>query len=180
MHGLVSLLPQPFYHEVELLWDELERECGLVGMRQSPFPHFSWTASESVSESALQAALSRLARQIKPFAISTAGVGIFPGEKPVVFIRAVKSPALFSLHEAILAAVREPLGGALNPLYEPDVWVPHITLASEDVTEENLGAVVRLLAGRDLHWKMQIDNLAFILHHPGNSGEMKFVQRLQA
>ncbi|KPL78974.1 hypothetical protein ADN00_03515 [Ornatilinea apprima] len=180
MHGLVSLLPQPFYHEVELLWDELERECGLVGVRQTPFPHFSWTASESVSESALQAKLNRLARQIKPFAISTAGVGIFPGEKPVVFIRVVKSPALFSLHETILAAVREPLGGTLSPLYEPDVWVPHITLAYEDVSEENLAAVVRMLAGRDLHWKMQIDNLAFILHRPGTSAEMKFVQRFQS
>jgi len=180
MHGLVSLLPQPFYHEVELLWDELERECGLVGVRQTPFPHFSWTVSERVNESALQAALNRLAHQMKPFTISTAGVGIFPGDKPVVFIRVVKSPALFSLHEAILAAVREPLGGALNPLYEPDVWVPHITLALEDVTEVNLGAIVRLLAGRDLHWKMQIDNLAFILHRPGTSGEMKYVQRFQA
>ena len=46
MHGLVSLLPEPFYAQVESIWRELERDFGLTGIRVTPFPHFSWEGVE--------------------------------------------------------------------------------------------------------------------------------------
>lgn len=180
MHALISLLPTPYSQQVENLWDELESVCGVKGVRGTPFPHFTWTTASELSETAVQTALSKLARQIKPFTIAASGIGIFPGNRPVVFIRLVKSPQLFILHEIILNALQEPFHGTLSPLYQPDVWVPHITLGIEDVTEENLGAVVSTLVNKDFQWEMQIDNLSLISTLADGRFGMKFIHRLQA
>ena len=54
MHGIVSLLPQPYYSEVEKLWDRLENNFGLSGIRVTPFPHFSWQIGENYDEPLLR------------------------------------------------------------------------------------------------------------------------------
>ena len=46
MHGLVSLLDPEHYQQVENLWNELEEECGLEGIKVTPYPHFSWLIAE--------------------------------------------------------------------------------------------------------------------------------------
>ena len=36
MHGLVTLLPEPYFAQVESLWDGLEVNFGLNGIRITP------------------------------------------------------------------------------------------------------------------------------------------------
>jgi 2'-5' RNA ligase len=179
MHGVVSLLPQPFYKMIETLWDEFDSRFGLKSVKITPFPHFSWTVARDYSKPDIQAALGRLSKQINPFTVTTSGIGIFPGSQPVVYIRMVKNPDLFSIHESILAGLREPVLKDLDPNYEPDKWIPHITLAYQDLNKENLGAVISWLANQEFHWKFQIDNLAFISGDSDQTSELKYVYRLQ-
>jgi 2'-5' RNA ligase len=40
--------------------------------------------------------------------------------------------------------------------------MPHITLAYEDVTPQNIGAVMQMLAFERYDWEMWIDNLTMI------------------
>ena len=42
MHGIVSLLDQPHYDQVEKLWVEIERRFGIKGIFVTPYPHFSY------------------------------------------------------------------------------------------------------------------------------------------
>jgi 2'-5' RNA ligase len=53
---------------------------------------------------------------------------------------------------------------AIHPtlFYAPEQWVPHITLAYNDVTTANLDCVMRYLAFQSFNWEIQIDNLILV------------------
>jgi hypothetical protein len=173
MHGLVSLLPEPFYEYVQAVWKHLEDEFGLKGIRVTPYPHLSWQIGQNYSLAALEKKIKDVCRETSSFEIRTTGLGVFTGPKPVIYIQVVKSPSLYKLHETIWG-IFSAYGEEISPLYRPDLWTPHISLAYEDVTEENIEDVMAWLSRQNLSWQMNIDNLAFIYEPPGKIGELKF------
>jgi 2'-5' RNA ligase len=173
MHGLVSLLPTPYYERVEDLWNELEDTFGLRGIRVTPYPHFSWQIAGEYDFAALEAAIGRITAETPPFNVRTAGLSLFTGPRPVLYIPVVKDEPLLKLHariwEAALAASQD-----ASPYYSPPAWMPHISLAYEDLTPENIGAVMEALAFRSFAWEMTIDNIALIYEPDGETGALKF------
>lgn len=172
MHGIVTLLPQPFYAEVEALWDELEQSAGLRGIRVTPFPHFSWQIGSHYPEEALAQALERLAAETEPFPACGGGLGFFTGASPVMYIPVVKTRRLAKFHRRVWETLL-PLGEGVSPHYAPESWMPHISLAYGDVTQENIGAAVACLAHRTLLWDFQVDNLAYGYEPDGAVGVIK-------
>ena len=161
MHAIVSLLPQPIYREVEEIWDQLEQEFGLQGVRPARFPHFSWQGARDYDESALEKTLSRFAAQIHPFKVRTTGLGVFSGVQPVLFIPVIKTRQLADLHRQIWQDL-ESDGSGINPYYCPDNWTPHISLALTDLTTATIGPVIETLALKTFNWEFEVDNLAHI------------------
>jgi len=172
MYGVVSLLPQPFYDRVEGLWKELEEE-GLHGVWVTPYPHFSWQVAETYAEEDLAQTLRELARQTAPFDVHTAGLGLFGGEQPVLYIAVVKSPELMAFHQRLWTALA-PLSQGLIPYYAPPNWMPHITLACTDLGRQNIGAVMRRLLGRDYHWQFTVDQMVCVYEPQGTVGVLRF------
>jgi 2'-5' RNA ligase len=173
MHGLVSLLPQPFYGMVEQIWDGLEERFGLSGIRVTPLPHFSWNIGEDYPPEALEPAMREVAEIISPLSIRTGGLGIFTGPSPVIFIPVVKSPQLVNAHKIIWDRFQNVAQG-LSPYYSPENWLPHISLAYQDVTSANIGPVMEALAFQYYHWEMTIDNITFIYEPLGAVGALHY------
>jgi 2'-5' RNA ligase len=173
MHGLVSLLPEPFYQQVEQLWQSLENDIGLKGIRVTPYPHFSWQIAEDYDLERLKPLLEQIASQTQPFPAHTSGIGVFSGERPVIYIALVKTPELMRFHSVVWDYT---LGAsnAASPYYSPENWVPHISLAYGDVTIENIGAAIKKLAFQSYAWEMQVDNFAFIYEPQGATGKIRF------
>jgi 2'-5' RNA ligase len=171
MHGLVSLLPQPYYQQVEDLWKELEEELGLYGIRVTPYPHFSWQIAPDYQFQAMETILRDFADGSSPLTVRTAGLGVFTGPRPVVFIPLVKTIELIEFHarlwESVLPASPDP-----SPYYHPRSWMPHITLAFEDVQAENIAGVMHILGFRPFAWEMQIDEIALIVQPSGEVGKL--------
>ncbi|HTX92425.1 MAG TPA: 2'-5' RNA ligase family protein [Anaerolineales bacterium] len=159
--GVASLLDRPATARVEQIWNDLEKLCGLTGVRITPFPHFSWQVTEDYDQPALDALLKKLAADTPPFSIRTTGLGIFTGPSPVVYLAIVKDAKLFSIHEALWKETRQ-FSIRPEPYYSPDQWVPHITLAYGDVSPDNLDCVTRSLAYQSFDWTIRIDNLVSI------------------
>jgi len=86
MHGIVSLLPSPFYEKVEEIWKGLEKEAGITGVKVTPYPHFSWQIANNYNFVELEKVMKDIAYKSKPFMVYTAGLGIFTGKKPIIFI----------------------------------------------------------------------------------------------
>lgn len=161
MAASASLLDDAHSAKVTALWDRLESDFGLLAVRISPVPHFSYQAARDFDLDALKDVVSRVAEKARPLRIRTAGVGVFNGPNPVVYTPIVRSPELTRLQLALWSA------GAVatdrpSAEYHPAAWIPHITLAQADVTPEILPQLIASLNDADLAWDLAIDNLAIV------------------
>lgn len=173
MHAIVSVLDPEHYALVEALWQELEVDCGLAGVRATPVPHFSWHIAESYDFDALQATVRRFAGLTRPFSIHTTGLGLFTRESPVLFIPIVRTNLLSKIHQKIWDRAT-PLSQNSSTFYAPELWIPHITLAHRDVSLPSLCCVVERLAFEVIGWEIAIDNLAVVSQVEENVGELQF------
>ena len=161
LEAVVSFLDETHDGLVRGLWAELERTFGLRGIYGAPYPHLSYGGALGFHEEKAEAALTRVAAELEPLTVRTTGVGLFTGERPILYLSVVKSPALMTLHARLLEELL-PLATGANPHYLPHRWTPHITLAYGDLTHERVAAVVRHLSPRRFDWEVTLDNLALV------------------
>jgi len=90
-----------------------------------------------------------------------AGLGVFPGDHPVLYIAVVRSLALSVLHQKLWRELAGASTGAVE-YYHPERWMPHITIADGDVLKDHLPEVVRLLSARAFDWEIEVTNLSLI------------------
>jgi len=160
MYGIVTLLDPPVDAQVETIWQELERECGLVGIKITPLPHFSWQIGDNYELDRTQEILKRVAQTSPRFRVIASGIGIFARQAPVIYIPIVKDENLLCLHSRLWEETRQMVTGA-SSYYSPHYWMPHITLASGDVDMTTLICAVQRLAFKPLELEFPVVNLAW-------------------
>ena len=173
MYALVSLLDKKHSAEVKAIWDELECECGLRGVQAVPFPHFPWFLAVGVKQNELELRIKELATTFKPFTVTTSGIALFTGPKPVLILPIVRTAALSSLH----AHVWESLHGTvidIDPNYQASNWMPYISLAYPDVGPENINCAIQRLAFRTFRWTITIDNLSLLASLGADQAALEF------
>jgi 2'-5' RNA ligase len=165
MHGVVSILEEPHHEWVVQLWEALKREFGVGQLQATAVPHFTYHYAPTYNLEALRQILQETAAATSPFTVKTSGIGVFPGEKPVVYIPVARAPALLALHNQLWPRL-EAISQNAPDYYTPANWFPHITLGHEDITPDNLGPIVTWLNGQSLTWDIQVSNLT-LLHDAG-------------
>ena len=161
MDGIVSLLDEEHYQIVEQIWAELDNAFGLRGIYITPFPHFSYHVAEHYEIDQVGPLLERFAASQAGFTVKTAGLGIFTGERPVVYITVVRSPELTRFHQALWQEIGDAGAGVLD-YYHPEGWMPHITLANGDLDHLNLPHIIRYLGERDFYWTIPVHTLSLV------------------
>jgi len=143
-YGISSDLTGEACAEATALWDHLERTYGLSEARAAGHPHVSYLIGEvaggAMGVEALAASLAEVTPRIAPLEIEIAGVGLFDGPAPALYLRVVRSEPLRSAHAAVLEATRDAFT-SIWPHYLPDAWTPHVTLALRDLAPERLTTV---------------------------------------
>lgn len=178
MHFLVSLLSDDYYSLVEDIWQELEDKFGLKGIKNTPFPHFTWQAAEDYDLKTLKELMKDCVRDLQPFVVKTAGLGIFfYGEFPIIYINIVKDPRLFAVHRKIFTHFKN-VANRMWKFYSPESWMPHISIAYSDLSRENIGSVIKYLSFKNFRWEIEIDNLSFIYQPTGSIGQLKYKFRI--
>lgn len=172
MHGIVSLLPSPFYEKVEEIWKRLEKESGISGIKVTPYPHFSWQIANNYDFIKLEKIMKEVAYGSKPFMVHTAGLGIFTGEKPIVFIPVIKTKQLIDFQSKIWELTQN-IVHEVCEFYNPSHWMPHISLAYEDVNEKNLCKAIKELSFKTYNWSFYVNNLSLICEANGDIGDLK-------
>jgi 2'-5' RNA ligase len=165
MQGIVSMLDAQASDSVEALWSELEQHFGLTYARTA-YPHFSYQVVEQYDPVALEPLLRRLADATLPYHVTTSGLGIFTGERPVLYVRVVRDDVLSAFHRAIYDTAL-PCCAGLHGYYTPVNWNPHITLAMQDLTHELLPEVVQHLSRRPFQWDITVSSLSLVLDAQG-------------
>ena len=164
MHGIVSLLDDAHYQQVEALWAELRREFGVQGVYITPYPHFSYHVASRYNLKTLEPLLYAFTSEQMPFHVKTTGLGIFTGQQPVLYLSVVRSPQLTQFHQALWQRLVESgqANNASQDYYSPDNWMPHITIGFGDVDCQMLTNIVHYLGTRSFNWNIFIDNIALI------------------
>jgi GNAT superfamily N-acetyltransferase/2'-5' RNA ligase len=85
--------------------------------------------------------LGALAGDTNPITIHATGLGLFPGEPPTLYLPVPRGPALAAAHQAVFDLFTD-WGGAVQPHYRPERWIPHVTLASHELAQGMLPAAV--------------------------------------
>jgi 2'-5' RNA ligase len=160
MQALVSLLPEPYFQEVEEIWTELEAHFGCQHTYVRPEPHFTWQYAESY-EGAYVQTLEELCAGLSPIEIQTDIVTRFSQFDPVVFLRIIPNTQLL-LHHQILWEGLRPFWNNPSFLYQPGEWIPHITLSMNKDGWCNSVAVREFLFSRDLRWTFTVDRLTML------------------
>jgi 2'-5' RNA ligase len=175
MHGIVSLLDEEHNQKVENIWRELALDCGLTGDQHIPIAHFSWHVAASYQIARLRPVLQEIAAVSEPFFVRATGIGLFTGERPVVFISLVKDDLMLRFHKVVWQKVNH-LSLDPSPYYIPKTWVPHITLA-ETGWPGRLACAMEKLVFQPFNWQIRVDNLALISEAEGHVEEMAFAFR---
>ncbi len=163
-HGIVSLLDSASAQTTRALFAELDERYGLrEEVQRVPWPHLSYHLAEAYDLERLAEPLRRVAAQTPPFTATITGLGGFEAPEPVLYLAVERGSALGALH----AALWRELGSAgvaqgVAPLYAPEPWQPHITLAMHDLTLETLRAIQAEWAGRDLRRAVWVDTLTLL------------------
>ena len=165
MHGIVTVLAEPHHERVESIWRELKQRFGVGRPEATSVPHFSYHVAPTYDIEQLKVVLVETAVTTPPFTVQATGIGIFPGELPVLYIPVARTPALQALHTALWPKLEAVSQDSLD-YYAPNNWFPHITLGHNDITPAQLGPIVTWLNRQALAWDIQVTNLT-LLHDPG-------------
>lgn len=140
------------------MMSDLDSHFGIKQVWQNPIPHFSWQIAESYDMEAIIPLLDTFSKAQEPFDIKTQGLAHFDGEERVLYIKMVPEIQVVEMHKKLWTLL---LGHSetVSMLYSPKSWIPHITLASQGITETMMRDIKHFLAKEPFHWQIPVDNL---------------------
>ncbi|HAE86338.1 MAG TPA: hypothetical protein DCG78_07560 [Anaerolineaceae bacterium] len=159
MQALVSTFPKPFEDQILALWQDLKEKFGSRYIENTTVPHFTWHICDSYDLKAVTPLLEKIATEVEPFEIFVEDVGSFISQAPVVYLKIKPNPPLVKLHSRLWLELL-PYAHEPNMLYSPGMWRPHITLALQDLSTEQLEAVLTYVGGQKISWRITIDQFS--------------------
>lgn len=160
MPGIISLLPEPFAASVERLWDGMNHEFGVPRGYPGGVPHITFHLGARDAEPGAAGVVETVAKRTAPFGITTAGLGVFGGPKPVVHLAVARSPQVARLAEDLEAAMAAAGFPTTDPYFTPERWMPHITIAHRNLAGIELGPLLAWLVSQPLGWEIPLSALS--------------------
>jgi 2'-5' RNA ligase len=159
MPGVVSVLEGEADLVVRELWREVEERCGFVAQPPGAVPHLTYHVAAAYETEALKAAVQAIAADSRPFEVDCSGIGIFTGSRMVLYLAVARPVALSRFHQRVFE-VAQALAVEPGPYWQPQRWVPHVTIAMEGLTADAAGALTAAWAARPIPPPLRISNVA--------------------
>jgi 2'-5' RNA ligase len=166
MLAITSLLDTKHCDLVNNIILDFEKEFGLKQVQATPLPHLTYLIAETYNVDLLKDYLSRLGHSVRPLHAYTTGIGVFPGEHPVIYIPVLRTQPLNKLHSLLYQDISK-MSIQVGSFYKPKLWLPHITLAVGDTTPDMMTPIFHYLAHYSFDWEIMLDNLS-IFKESGN------------
>jgi len=161
--GVVSILEDKPYRDVKDLWKLFEKEFDSVGVQAFNHPHITFQAGKTESIRQLKKDFQKIVPDIKPFVIEINGARHF--DKKVIYLKVEKTAELIRINTLINQFLKTHCQG-LFEYFVPPNWIPHITLAMDDLTEENFKKAWSQLKDSKIKFKQKLHNICIVKWHP--------------
>ncbi len=114
-------------------------------------------------------AISALVSTWKEFSVKTAGLGLFTGENPALYLPIIKTRDLLEKHQELWELCKG-FGNQISILYSPENWLPHITLVHQGFSLENATCVIEDLYTRKLDIRFNVNKVEIIYQTDNEEG----------
>ena len=171
MNAIISKLDPESSGTVTDLWRKLREACGLNAIYDLPLPHLTWMVAEELDIKKSAPILTQISDTTASLTLHTFGLGVFTGKKPVLYLPLVKSVEMIDLHEKIWDQI-SPFSKDQKLYYSPRLWVPHITLALNDLNEETLACAINTIGFDTIELFIQISDLVVARYEEKKAGEI--------
>lgn len=161
MIAITSLLDSKHSQYVTAITAQLEQQFGLKGVMAAPYPHLTLLTAEIPDMEELKEYLEAVCLETPKISLRSTGLGIFPGQAPVVYVPVLRTNVLNQLHTRLHRDVSE-MSSEMGVYYNPNMWLPHISLALGDTTPELLGPILVFLSKYNFTWDMVLDNITIM------------------
>jgi 2'-5' RNA ligase len=161
--GVVSILEDKPYKDVKNLWKLFEKEFSSVGVQTFNHPHIAFQAGKTETFRQLKKDFQKIVPNIKPFNIEVNETRHF--DKQVIYLKVGKTAELIRINKLINQFLKIHCQ-SLFEYYTPKNWVPHITLAMDDLTEENFEKAWSQLKHSKIKFKQKLHNICIVKWHP--------------
>ena len=170
--AIVSNLEGQPYKDVRRLWKLLERSYGCKAIQAYSHPHVSFQSARTPDVRQLKRDFENVVSQIRPFEIEVVGARHF--RKDVIYLAVKRTRELAKIHKLINRFL-ESRCQDLVELYAPEHWLPHVTLAMEDLTEDNFEKAWMEFGGSNIRFKQRLHNICMVKWFP--DGTIRIAKR---
>ena len=159
MYAIITDLDSQSKLKIEQIRSRTVKACG-----GDPVPlhwplHLSWQGAESYDLAETEDRMRMIAKTVSPIVTRTAGVGVFTGPAPVLYLPVTRTPELTALNETLWETLT-PLVKNNNDYFSPDRWVPHVTIVygTPEVTEA-IACMAGSLLTEPLNLEITLDHI---------------------
>ncbi len=170
--GILSIIEDQHYKEVKRLWKLFEKQYNSIGVQTFNHPNITFQGGEVTDIKLLTSEFRDLATEIKPFKIEVDGFGSF--DKRVIYLRVKKSRDIARINEVIDQRLKS-YHVTVFEEYSPERWIPHITVAMDDLVENEFDKAWSSLSGVKFGFEQKLHNLCLVKRYP--SGKIKILKK---
>ena len=166
MPGVIALLDPSATARVEALWREMHERFGVRPGFPGGVPHVTFHISTHDVEPRAIAAVETVARATAPFTLHSSWLGVFTAAEPILYITVARAPAAAALAERLESALMAVGCGPTDPYYTPERWIPHITIAQQNLAGADLPALLEWLSHQPLAMELPIHAISIARETP--------------
>lgn len=159
--GIASLLTGNERDVVLRFWNVFETEYNSCGVQSFDHPNLGFQGGSCSNLDSLKDELSNLCVALSPFKVTIEGFGFFEAPSKVVYLKVLKTDELIEIHKKINNSLAK-CSENLFEYYKPENWVPHITLAMDDLSETDFNNFKEKYKDYFPSFKQTISNLALV------------------
>lgn len=160
------------YEDVTNLWELFEKGYGFVGVQAFSHPHIAFQGNKTDNLVQFTRDFQEMVSKTKPFGIEVSGVGHFNRE--VIYLRVKKTSGLIRINKQINQFVQDRCED-LFPYHTPEDWIPHITLAMDDLTEQNFEKAWAEFTNSKIEFNQELHNTRTVKWYP--DGKIRIVEK---
>jgi 2'-5' RNA ligase len=159
--GILSILEGAVAEESKRLWTLFENVYGSKGVQSFDYPNVTFQAGYCHDIALVQNTLAALSRNLSPFTVIVDGLDYFDSSSKAVFLSVQLTAELRQINQTI----NDMLSKCCEEIFEsyrPEKWRPHITVAMDDLTDENFARAWQDLKDYQPHYRQTLSNICLV------------------
>jgi 2'-5' RNA ligase len=170
--GILSILEDQHYKEVKQLWKLFEKQYHSIGVQTFNHPNLTFQGGEAKDVKALTRNFRDFASEIEPFEIEVDDLGSF--YRKVIYLRVRKSKEIARINQVVNQYLKSRSVKVIDE-YAPERWIPHITIAMDDLLEDEFDKAWRDLSGTRFRFEQKLHNICLVKRY--SSGKIKILRK---